>query len=45
MGKTAFTDEKRFSKDGPDNEMSWLDKTGSDNKINNHIKRQMKCGA
>ena len=23
--------------------MSWFDKAGSDNKINNHIKRQIQC--
>jgi len=42
--RTIFTDEKRFNKDGPDNEMSWFDKRSGNKKICNHIKRQMKGG-
>ena len=38
--KTVFTDEKRFSLDGPDNWSTWM-KTKNDDKI---IKRQMGGG-
>ena len=40
---TIFTDEKRFSKDGPDNEMSWMENR-NDRTIPNRKKRQQHGG-